>query len=371
VANEYRGEDQVVNALREAYKFREDVGADGPFRKLIEEKLWPADSKEVAWSEIKRRAATDPSWVWHHPRALDSLRDELVKRDVWRQNGTFVERGPFPAPSPTVSVQVLTRNDDTGETTLRVRPLHADAILMSETGPPTPMSARLDQFDFPTKAVRLWFRAVDPQDPARVGDPVEWKASITIKHRIYQDGDQRRCELRAIPVGTLRYTTDGSSPETSGTAYSNPFVLDSGARVVLALGEADGVRSSVVRFDVPERGKETPIDPRRPAIWLRHHRCDDTSHSYAVLQAAVARSARLVGVKATVMREGRWIEFTSSDEVTLAATDVLSEADRLKELVSDGNLDLHINAMRFDSGADLMALVSDLKMQIRPDEVTQ
>lgn len=371
VANEYRGEDQVVNALREAFKFREDIGPEGPFRRLIEDKLWPAESKEVAWSEIKRRAATDPSWVWHHPRALDALRDELIKRDVWRQNGSFVERGPFPAPSPTVSFQVLSRNEDTGETRLRIKPLHADAVSMSETGPPTAMSPRLDQFDLSTKAVRLWFRAFDPQDASRVGEPVEWTANITVKHRIYQDGEHRRFELRAIPAGAVRFTTDGSSPETSGAAYATPFTLEPGTKMVLALAEANGVRSNVARFDVPEAGKETAIDPLRPATWRRHLRFDDTGHSYAALQAALARNARLSGVKATVMREGRWIEFTSSEEVSFTASELLDQANRSKELVSDGNLDLAINVLTFDTGADLMALVADLKLQIGPGEVTQ
>src|SRR5262249_32882102 len=160
----------------------------------------------------------------------------------------------------TVSLQVLSRNDDTGETTLRIRPLHADGVLVSEIGPPTSMSKRLEHYDLPTTATRLWFLATDSQNPSRVGEPEEWKSTVTIKHRISQDGEQRRCELRAIPSGDLRYTMDGSSPETSGLAYDGPFVLTRDARVVLAVADGDGVRSAVTRFDLPEEGQSVVVD---------------------------------------------------------------------------------------------------------------
>ncbi len=372
VANEYRGEEQVVAALRDAFKYREDVGPDGAFRGLVESKLWPQSSKEVAWADIKRRAATDPSWVWHHPKALDSLRDELVKRDTWRLNGTFVERGPFPEPAPTVSVQVLSRNEDTGETTVRVRPLHGDAVLMSETGAPTPMSNRLEQYDVTTRAPRLWFLAVDANNPSRVGEPFEWTATLTVKYRLFQDGSDRRCELRALPVGTIRYTTDGSSPETAGAEYHEPFVVPPGTRVVLAIATADGVRSAATKFDLPVDGiAGVVVDPRRPATWRHLHQCDDTSHSYGLLEAAGQRHARLAGVALTAARDSRWVEFRSAEDLPLDAPTVIEQANRLKEFIADGNLDLRVESMLFETGADLSGLVSDLKLEIAPGELIQ
>jgi len=71
------------------------------------------------------------------------------------------------------------------------------------------------------------------------------------------------------------------------------------------------------------------------------------------------------------MREDRWVQFTSSEELPISATEVMDEANRLKDLVSDGNLDLRITSMLFESGADLSGLVSDLKMEIAPGEVIQ
>jgi hypothetical protein len=372
VGNDYRGEEQVVGALHDAFKYRDDVGADGTFRSLVESKLWPQNAKEVPWGDLKRRAATDPSWVWHHPKALDALRDELVKRDVWRVNGTFVERGPFQQAAPTVSVQVLNRNDDTGETTIRVRPLHADTVLMSESGPPTPMSTRLETYDVTTRTARLWFLAVDSQDPARTGEPVSWANKVTIKYRRYSDGPDWRCELRAIPAGQIRFTTDGSSPDASGNMYAEPFVVPQGTRVILALAEADGVRSDVTKFDLPRDGRGgVEIDPHRPAIWRHLHQRDDTSRSYELLEAAGHQRARLAGVRLTVARDTRWVEFRSAADTPLDAATVIELANRLKEFVADGNLDLQVEAMHFESGLDLQSLVRDLKVELAPGELSQ
>jgi hypothetical protein len=372
VANEYKGEGQVIEALKQAFKYRDDVGPDGPFKSLVESKLWPQGDKEVAWAELRRRAATDPAWVWHHPRALDALRDELVKRDLWRLNGNFVERGPFPAPAPTVQWQVLSRDENTGETMLRVRPLHGDLVRVSDSGAPTDMSTRLEQPDYATRAARLWFRSYDSNDPSRVGEPVVWTTTLTVKYRTFSDGGERRCELRAIPTGQIRYTTDGSSPDAAGQPYTDPFVIPEGTRVILAMAEADGVRSATAKFDLPADGREgVVIDPRRPATWRHRHQFDDTSRSYAFLEAARQRHARLAGVALVVARDERWVEFRSAEDISLDTGTVIEQADRLKSLVTDGNLDLRVEAMVFESGADLAGFISDVKLEIEPGELTQ
>lgn len=120
VANEYKGEEQVLNALKECFKYTEDIAPDGTLRNRVESKLWPTGTKEVAWSTIKQRAATDSSWVWHHPDALDNLKDELVKRDVWREMMGYINRGPFEKPKTSVQTQVLNRDENTGQHHFRI-----------------------------------------------------------------------------------------------------------------------------------------------------------------------------------------------------------------------------------------------------------
>lgn len=371
VANEYRGEEQVLNALREAYKYREDTSPDGTFRATLESKLWPSEAKEVAWQEIKRRAATDPSWVWHHPRALDTLRDDLIKRDLWRQNGNFVERGPFERPAPTVSPQLLTRDDETGVATLRVRPLHGDTVFYSESGPPTKEAPRLESPDMKTNAVRVWFVAMDSAD-GRTGEVVEWTNTIVVKHRLFQDGSERRCELQAIPTGAIRFTLDGSAPQTEGAAYDAPFVVPPESRMVLAVAEADGVVSSITRFDLPRDGQTgVVIDPRQPATWRRTHRLDDTNASYTWLELAGRFKVTLGGVALNAARDTRWVEFRADETVPLGVETVMGFANQLKELLPDSNLDVQVETMIFESGADLIAFVREARLSIEAGEVIQ
>jgi len=171
VANSFEGEQQIINFLKDCYKYREDVTADS-FRTSLENRLWPEGAREVLWSEIKKRAATDPAWVLHHPRALDDLKDDLVRHDVWREVGGYVERGPFPPPSTSVTIRLQSRDDATGEAVLLVMPVHADVVYVSDAGSATIASPRVESFtNFRTTSVTLSFLAVDSSGRHEAGDP--------------------------------------------------------------------------------------------------------------------------------------------------------------------------------------------------------
>jgi hypothetical protein len=232
----------------------------------------------------------------------------------------------------------------------------------------------LEQYDVTTKAVSLSFLAVDPSGEHETGDPVVWKNTIAVKHRLYQDGAERRCELQAIPVGTLRYTTDGSGPENHGQPYGGPFVVPDDCRVVLAQAEADGVRSEVMKFDVPPRGQGGAgpvIDPAKPATWRRAHKQDSTHEVFDWLEK-VGRSHGAVGEMALVVMHGeRWIDVNTSAEVFLPAGTVVEQAGTLKELLPEGNLNLEARALQFETGRDLQELVRELKAELKPGEVRQ
>ena len=45
--------------------------------------------------DIKERAAMDGKWQWHIPSALETLKNNMVSKDIWRENGGYIEKGPF------------------------------------------------------------------------------------------------------------------------------------------------------------------------------------------------------------------------------------------------------------------------------------
>lgn len=374
VANRYEGEEQIVAALAAVQKYRADANADSPsFRQLLERSLWPEGKQEVLWSEIKRHAATDPGWVLHHPNALDDLKEEMIRRDLWRDIGNgYVQRGPFPKPTTDVQIQMLARDPNTGEATLRVRPLHADTVYFSCDGPVTSSSSRLEGNELKTKALRVAFLAVDSSGEHETGEQRVWTNTLEVKYRLYQQGDQRVCELRAVPRGEIRYTLDGSSPDRSGRPYDGPFPVPEGTRVILAQAWADGLVSSLLHIDVPtDRSSLVAVDPRRPAVWQRRLSFDDTAATHRFLELAQQHHTLLYGPKVDVGRDQRWVSFAVDEQMRLEPQQVLGIVKLLTDLLPGGHVALELEAIEVHLGQDLLDLVAELKTKLEPGEVRQ
>lgn len=373
VANEYKGEEQVLNALKECFKYTEDIAPDGTLRNRAENKLWPPGTKEVAWNTIKQRAATDSSWVWHHPDALDNLKDELVKRDLWREMMGYIDRGPFEKPKTSVQIQVLNRDENTGQVTLRIRPLNGDLVYMETNGIATTSSKRLEDYDIKTKALKLSFLCVDSLKEHGTGEAMTWMNGISIKHRFYQEGSKRKCELQAIPEGKIQYTTDGSSAETHGVSYKKPFEIPNECQVILAVADGAGIKSRLFSIPAPKGKVEvgTTIDRNRAAIWKRSFKRDSTGETYKFLETAKKYGAELGSVRLTIMRDSRWIELSTPEDIYYAISNFERGADVLKEFISDGNLSVDIGSLKFDSGQQLLEMVTELKTELKEGEVHQ
>ena len=373
VANEYKGEEQVLNALKECYKYTTDIAADGTFRNRVESKLWPESAKEVAWNTIRQRAAVEPAWVWHHPDALENLKDELIKRDIWREILGYVQRGPFEKPATSVQIQVLNRDEQTGQATLRIRPLNGDIVHIETKGVATVSSNKLEEYDIKTKALKLSFLCVDSKGEHTTGDAVAWMNTVSIKHRFYQDGKKRKCQLQAVPTGKIRYTTDGSSVETGGIPYDQPFDVPEDCRVILAIAEATGVKSQVATINAP-KGKidiTATIDRDKAAVWKRSFKKDTTGETYQFFEIAKKYSAELGGVTLIVAREARWIQLSTPDDAFHLIQHFEHGADVLKEFVPDGVLSIDVSSLQFDSGQELLDMVAELKTVLQEGEVQQ
>ena len=375
--NRYDGEEQVRQALSARHKYTTDVAGD-TFRRKVETRLFTQQS--LPWTEIRRRAATAPGWQWHRPDALDRLKADCLRTDRWREEGSYVNKGPFPQPQTTVRVQELDRDDDTGVVRLRLRPVHGDTLYAEVGAPATPASQRLDPHrDFETADLRVSLLAVDSTGRHETGEPVEWRNRITLKSRLYAAGEQVMVELRVAPKAPIRYTTDGSDPGVAGGLYDAPFAAPAGSRLVLAVAEKHGVVSRPHRREIEEKPVSRPVDRAAPAEWAPAE-----GLAFATTRAAfefIARlrnhAARAAGLRVTIQTAApaagggqTWSELNCSDDMELAGEELEHVIEALRPLVAAGEVAVDVKRVRFESGQRFLDYVHDARLTYDREHVT-
>ena len=367
--NRYDGEEQVLATLAGKQKYTEDISSE-TFRRKVEARLFT--QKSMLWTEIARRAAINPGWQWHRPDALDRLKEKCLHQDVWREEGSYIDKGPFPKPTTTVWVRELSRDDDTGAVKLRLSPANADRLYAEIGGPATPASKALDGRDYETAELRVSFLAVDSTRKHETGEPVEWENRITLKSREYQDGNERMVEIRSAPAAPIRYTTDGSDPRVTGGAYEGPFAVPEVARIVLAVAEKDGIASEVVRREVAEKEEEKPIDKTHPVVW---HPISNglsfqaTRNSYGFISRLKKHEASAGGLRFGVQAGKTWGELMFSEDVELDSDQIQQAVEQLRKLVSDGEVAIEAKHVRYATGQRFLDYVAETRTEYKRDDV--
>ncbi|HUY35176.1 MAG TPA: DUF499 domain-containing protein [Pirellulales bacterium] len=368
--NKYTGEQQVADVLKEKMKFTDEITGD-TFRKKCEQRLFTQQS--MPWNEVKRRAAANPKWQWHRTDALDQLKGDCLFKDGWRDEGGFVDKGPFPQPKTAVAVAEQTRDDESGEVTLRVTPIHGDTVHWDVGGAATTSSAKLPGNQFKTRELRVSILAVDSTRVHETGEPVTWQNRITLKNRVYQSGPDKMCELRAAPNATIKYTSDGSDPKIAGATYDGAFVVPKGAPMVLAYAERDGVESAVERITLSwEKDEEIKVDPNLPVAWTRRHATSSTKETYDLLARVAKYKAQVVGLAVDIGGESgveEWLNLTTFDEKRIGPELVQECLEPLRKVQAEGQVKLAAKALHFQSGQDLLDWVKDAKTTLQANEI--
>ena len=370
--NHYNGEEQVWKALAGKQKYTTDVASD-TFRRKVEARLFTQHS--MPWAEIKRRAATSPGWQWHRADALERLKADCLHKDLWREEGSYVNKGPFLKPVSTVRVQELDRDDETGVVKLRLRPINGDTLYAEVGATATPASRRLDPTQpFDTAHLRVSFLAVDSTGQHETGEPKEWTNRITLRSRQYADGEWRMVEIHSAPPGTpIRYTTDGSDPANAGGVYDGPFAVPEGSRVVLAVAKKDGIASELHRRDIADTPVSRPIDRAAPATWTPENglECTATRSTYDFISRLKKHDAQVGGLRVTIQtaRAQSWSELSLSDDIELNGYELERIIEALRPLVDAGEVAIDAKRVRFETGQRFLDYVADARLQYDRDDV--
>lgn len=368
--NDYNGEKQIRETLSDKRKFTEDVASD-VFQKYVEQKLF-GQQKNLPWSDIKKRAATNSDWIWHKPDALDQLKSSLVRKDLWRESGGWVEIGPFPPPATSVQVKELHRNDNTGEVTLSVTPIHGDTIYYEIGGKPTEASNKLDLAEkFITKELQVSFLCIDSKGKHEQGPVVNYENRITIKYRIYQDDDKRMLEMEAFPKGKILFTTDGSDPFSVGGIYQGPVAVPPGVTIVLAGAKSDNIKSAVQTIRVPLLPGQVEVKREKPASLkkkITHQATADTYKWISLLKKFQGKASGL-----TISLNGDpWLTLDMDAKLELSAEQIEKTISFLKEnLIESAEVGIELEQINFQKGQHLLDYIKETRDTLKEDEIEQ
>ena len=384
-AGNQSGEATIRKTLEGAQKFTTKIDDDS-FRSRAEARLFgSAETKVVLWADFKRAAAVNTNWPLHKLSALDDLKAECLRRGLWREEGNHVRRGPFPPPTPEVSIRELSvQEDGDGCTYLKIEPLHAPLVVF-ETGDAEPTSASTP-VPTPTRFVatglRYRFLAYDPADMTRVSPVKDWTAKIRLKNQLHHRGDHYEVELLALPSAngiTIRYTTDGSSPTSTGSAtYDGIFRVPNGSRIVCAIATclAYDLVSETIRIQIPQQGIDTPppINLTAPARWKQQTKLDDSGAVWDFLQKLEAFGdviAHDIGLTAESINGDQNVEYSGAMESGYTAASAKAVAEQLQNIVGGASLRMSIGSMAFSSGQQLLDWLKATNQQFNAAKVSQ
>ncbi len=367
--NNYNGEKQIRDLLLQRQKFTEDVTGN-IFRKKCEDRLFT--QKEMRWSDVKERAATNPTWQWHIPRALDDLKKEMLRNHIWRENGGYIEKPPFPAEKTRIHVQELRRDDNSGEVVLKIIPEYGDKVYYEVGAPATTASHLVENInEFRTKDIKLSFLCVDSTGEHETGEPYEWKNKITIKSRVYNKGENKAVELKAVPEATIRYTTDGSNPKEYGVIYDSDIIVPKDTLVILAVAESDGIYiDTKIKIN---RQKDQDIDSQKPLQVKKKQRTNETAKTYEELLYLKNHHALISNICLGLYKlddnsnlKG-WIEILIDPDTLVDIYKLEDTIDHLRShYMSDSriNITLEYGTAFFESGEDFLNWIADSKREL-------
>lgn len=372
--NEYNGEKQIRDVLFQKKKFTVDV-TDDNFRQKCEDRLFT--QKEMRWSDVKERAAVNPVWQWHLPRALDDLKDAMLRKGIWREHGGYIEKPPFPKEKTNVLIQELRRDEKTGEVTLKLIPQYGDRVYYEIGGAPATTASQLVENlnEFRTKELKLSFLCVDSTGEHETGEPINWQNKIDLKYRIFDKGDDKVVELLSVPASTIKYTTDGSNPKEYGGLYDGEIVVPKNSTFVLAVAESKDITSDTIQIKIDwTKGSGIVIDKEKPLKLDKRHKTSDTAETYQELSLLKKHDAVLSDVIVTLYKtdgnggEKSWIELTFDSSIKVETERLENSMESVRNnFLAEGkvNISLEYGNAYFATGQNFLDWVAAKKKSLQ------
>ena len=372
--NDYSGEQQIVDTLAKRGKLIPADKFDAEFENLrleAEDLLFDADAVQSA--SLRRNAAVRPAWFWLPRSGLDDLIRRAVLRGFWREQDGLIARKWQRV------TRVSARQDDfapdpiaSGRFQLQVTPEDADAVYVSEAGPPDPArAAKLDGRVYETAAPAVWLLAIDSTGKAATGPVCEWRAPLRVKPDVRRVSNGHRVSLLALPrAANIRATFDGSDPRTGPVMPHTEIDAPADAMRLRVIAELEGrfseEQTASLATGMSDAGGHAPtpkvaLRPDSPVTMTSRFEPRDTASA----SAALDRLAKLPGaavrggsVELTGARsEADFLTLRFGAAILIPAGALAAQVDTLHGILAATapTLKLRLDAIVFPSGRDLEA----------------
>lgn len=368
--NKYDGEDQITKLLKSKMKFTEDISNDS-FVKKIEDRLFTR--KEMMWSEIKERAATNTTWQWHIPSALDKIKAECTKKDIWREHGTYIEKGPFEKEHTSISIEKIRVDEATGQTVLRVRPKYGDKVYYEVGGVATTASMEVeDNNNFRTYELELSFICIDSSNEHPTGEAITWTDEPKIRYKIRETAAGKMIKLETNPKANIRYTTDGSNPKENGGVYNEEFLVSDDTTFVQFVAEYKGKYFTVESIKIEKKKNGgINVDKQKKLTIRRYFNRVDTNSTYEDIKSLRKVNAKVRDVVLRLENDNddgdRWLELSLDSKTIVDLEKLESTIDTLKLSFMETNktnITLEYNVIEFDRGESFLEWINEKKLSL-------
>lgn len=349
-------------------------------RAKAEALLWPAGEDRARWSDVVDRAAENASFFWLPPKGLDVLKRLATEKGRWEDSGDgWVSKNPAKKKT-SAQVTVISEMNDEGAVRLQVTPVHAGPapqIYYSTKTPVTNADKKLTEQTFDTNELRLFFLVEDPSGQFEPGEVKSWENKLKLVCATEeQRNGSRFVELKVLPRGTIRYSTDGSEPR-HGKEYSGPLDIGTGEVRILAFAEADGLETKT-SFSFQKLGGRDEadvvdtLDPTKPANITKRLEWGGRSETWAAIAAAKANNGVFNSVRATLGDGDRSITLNFGSDLDVSPELIEAALNSVQAAVA-ANAPLSVVARKacFKSGHDLTVFASQIGLTLKRNEVEQ
>ena len=373
-ANDYQGEQQILDTLTARSKFVPTDRFEQEFEKLrldAEDILFDADAVQPA--SLKRNAAIRARWYWLPRGGLEHLIKTACQRGHWREQQGLIAKTWERRTKVTARLDDFAPNPlETGRYVIGVTPEDADTVYVSESGLPDPArDKRLDGRVYETDAPALWFLAVDSTGKNATGEAFEWRAPIRVKPDVRRNARGYKVTLQVCPKSaTVHATFDGSDPANAPALTTLEIDAPKGAtrlRVIARVGrETSPEEEAPLATGMDEPHGPIGRNPRvikldAPATLTSRIEPKDTGLAFSALDTL----AKISGVTvyggsievSSVRSDGDYLTLRMGRDVGIVGADLDSIVKTLVERLGakEPVLKLRLDKIQFPSGRELNA----------------